>query len=428
MSAHVKPIRRFLNKRDNIPNFDAVVDPRHRRGRRWSAPSLLTTVFIAMVAMEKNLRGAESLTERFGGWGKRFGIKRRVPDSTLAAFLSRLTDEDGLRDCLVRQIRDAERRRALEPVKLPLNVTAIDGKTIWCGQDATEDPACQNLSKDNTPSYRHHALHAVLVSAASEPCIDQMLVPAKTNEMGAFEVFFRRLVNTYGRSRRLEVLTLDAGFTSAHNADLINDAGIGYVMGVKGNQPTLLAEAHRLCGSGAHKHNGHVCEAATDWERYRGKRIRRELFRSREIEGWPDWRSARQAWRVKQTTRHDDGRVEVFNRYFITNLAWGKLNGHQILAVVRAHWGVENGCHWTLDVPMREDRRPWCKQGKALRMLSWLRLMAYNALRFIRDRHLRSHTSRTLTWDNFKRDIAQAICTPSAWGCEQSIEASAVRL
>jgi predicted transposase YbfD/YdcC len=415
-SLQVKPIAHFLRRRGTVPDFRAVADPRARRGQRWTSQSLFSAVFIAMVAMQRTLRDMERLTARLSGCRRYLGIGRRVPDSTVAAFLARVTDEEGLRECLVRQMRDAERRKALEPVRLPLNVIAIDGKTIWCGPKPVDDPACQAMSQDDGRTYyRLHTLHAVLVSAASQPCIDQMLVPAETNETGAFEEFFTRLVKTYGRSRRLELFTFDAAFSYHHQASVVADAKCAYVMAVKDNQPTLLQEAERLCGWGTHKQVGYRYEAATEWERYQGKSVRRELYRSRDIERWPDWESARQVWRVKQTTMHDDGTSEVENRYFVTNLAWGKLSGRQILAVIRAHWGVENGCHWTLDVAMHEDTHPWCKQGQALRMLSWLRLMAYNALRFLRDRYLRSAAGHALPWLNLAMDIVLALCTPQAW-------------
>ena len=139
--------------------------------------------------------------------------------------------------------------------------------------------------------------------------------------------------------------------------------------------------------------------------------MRRELFRSADIAQWPGWESARQVWRVKQTTEHDDGRCEVENRYFVTNLAWGRLTAAEVLAAVRLHWGVENGCHWTLDVVLGEDRHPWCTQGRALRMLSWLRLLAYNALRMLRERYLRTTRSRSQSWDELRRLIVLSFTT-----------------
>lgn len=223
-----------------------------------------------------------------------------------------------------------------------------------------------------------------------------MLVPANTNEMGTLPAFAEQLARTYGNW--LEAVTVDAGMTSAHNARALTALSLRYVMAVKGTQPALLSEIKRLCGWGEHKQQGFVREAATGWETYRGTSIRRELFRSQEIRDCPDWPSARQLWRVKQTTRTKDGRTEVFNRYFVTSLPYDRLAASQILSLVRLHWGVENGLHWTADVVMGEDTHPWCTKGQALRMLSWIRLLAYNALRFLRDRYLRTERNRRLPW------------------------------
>lgn len=370
-----------------------------------------------MMGFETSLRGVERLTRDLDGCRRRLGIRRRVPDTTLARMLSNHRDEQGLRKALVGQIRSAERKKALVPVRLPINMVVVDGQTLWCGDKKIDDPACQAMSQnDGRTYYRLHALHAVLVSAASQPCIDQLLVRGKTNEMGEYKRFLNRLVSTYGRSQqRLELIASDAGMTSAENARHTNSKHMAYLMGIKENQPALLREAERLCGWGAHKQVGHVCEAATPWERYRGNRVRRELFRSCDIEGWPSWQSARQLWRVKQTTERPDGTTVVENRYFITNLAWARLNPREILAVVRAMWGVENGCHWSLDVILKQDTRCWCATGKAQRMLSWLRLMAYNALRLLKDRYLRGNAAHAMPWDDVRRRLTRALTDARAW-------------
>jgi len=353
--------------------------------------------------------------------------RRRVPDSTLARFYSRLEDEAGLRNVLVEGIQRARRRKALEPTALPVTAVAIDGKTLWCDRHEVDDPACQAMPQEKQGYFRLHALHAVLISVATKPCIDQMLVPKETNEMGALPTFLDNLTTTYGRGF-IEVVTVDAGMTSAGNARVITAHGMRYVMALKGPQPALLAEAMRLCGWGSHKQVGHVCEVATPWEHYRGKRIRRELFRSGEVKGWPNWESARQVWRVKQTTKSPDGKVEVENRYFVTSMPWDRLTAREVLNLVRLHWGVENGCHWTMDVVLGEDDRPWCTKGRALRMLSWLRLLAYNTLRLLRDRYLRSESSRSQPWDELGEDIVQALKQASAWSGIGSAEAAEATL
>lgn len=415
LQPHVARFVRFLRKRDNRPDFSMITDPRKRRGRRWSLNALLSAIFIGMMALETSLRGVERLTRDLEGCRRLLGLGRRVPDSTLARLLPQLTDERGLRQVLISQIRRAERRKALEPARLSINMVVVDGQSIWCSDQPVDDPACQKMKQDAGAYYRLHALHAVLVSATSQPCIDQLLVHGKTNECAKYASFVTRLHATYGRSQqRLELIANDAGMTSAANARHTNSLGLAYLMAVKGNQPTLLAEAKRLCGWGEHKQVGYVCEAST-LEPYRGKTIRRELYRSRAIEGWPEWESARQTWRIKQTTTHKDGRVEVDNRYFVTNLAWGRLGGHAILAVVRQMWGIENGCHWTLDVVMKQGTQPWCTKGKALRALSWLRLLAYNALRLFKERYLRSSSSRAMPWDECRRLLNKALTDARPW-------------
>jgi hypothetical protein len=371
----------------------------------------------------------EVAIERRGrGRGRRhLGVPRRVPDSTLANLYARLDDEAGLRRVLVGDIQRARRRKALEPTELPISAAALDGKTIWCGRHEADDPACQKMPQESQDYFRLHALHAVLISVATQPCIDQLLVPKETNEMGVLPRFIENIVEAYGNFF-IEVVTMDAGMTSAENARVITVSEIRYVMALKENQPELLAEAVRLCGWGNHKQAGYVCEAATPWEHYRGNRMRRELFRSKEIQSWPGWSSARQVWRVKQTTEKPNGEVEVENRYFVTSLPWERLTGQEILRLVRLHWAVENGCHWTMDVVLGEDTRPWCTQGKALRMLSWLRLLAYNALRFLRHRYLRSAESRAMSWDELRRRITQALTQAAAWRWDVSAEAATATL
>jgi len=423
----VKRIARYLGKRENALSFGRVRDPRARRGRRWPKRTLLTVTFVAMVAMERSFRGAERLSRDMSGCRKRLGIPRRVPDSTLCDFWSRFTNEAGLRQVLIDDVKRARRRKALEPTTLPIHVASLDGKTIWCGKRKVKDPACQKMSQEGHTFYRLHTLHAVLISAVTQPCIDQYLVPKKTNEMGALPTFIDRIQSAYGKSF-IEVVAMDAGMTSAENARHITGAKMRYAMVVNDAQPNLLEEAERLCGWGAHKQVNHVRECATPWERYRGYWVRRELFRSAEIKGWPRWGSARQVWRVKQTAKKSDGTICVSNRYFVTSLPWDRLTGRQILTLVRLRWGVENGCHWTLDVALGEDRHCWCKTGKALRMLSWIRLLAYNALRFLRDRYLRSGSNRALPWDELRRRLTAALLLPQVWSdhCSESFVAQDV--
>ena len=47
-----------------------------------------------------------------------------------------------------------------------------------------------------------------------------------------------------------------------------------------------------------------------------------------------------------------DGKETIEVRYYISSLA---VNVKQFAHAVRSHWGIENSCHWSLDMTYRED-------------------------------------------------------------------------
>ena len=57
--------------------------------------------------------------------------------------------------------------------------------------------------------------------------------------------------------------------------------------------------------------------------------------------------------------------VAVEQRYFVTSIPAGALTRDEELALVRMHWAIENGCHWTLDVMLGEDDAHPCQASRA---------------------------------------------------------------
>jgi predicted transposase YbfD/YdcC len=225
----------------------------------------------------------------------------------------------------------------------------------------------------------------VLTSAQAKPCLDQVSIGAKTNEVASFGAFFDDLMAGYGAGDLFEIVTMDAGMVSRANADRIHAANKAYVMALKDTQPELVREARRRLGNHQRKP-----DFETEVEIYKGRRVQRRLYRTTDMAGYNDWSHLRQVWRVEQETRDGEGKlVEREDRYFLSSVPAGRLTAAQILLVVRGHWGIENDCFWTLDTQWREDAVPWCSQGLAVEVLSWLRLMAYNLLQFARRAHLR---------------------------------------
>jgi hypothetical protein len=340
----------------------------------------MNACWAGVLSATTTLRGVEQLTERMG---------RRVPDTTLWELLSRMSPRQ-FRDLLVNQVRQAYRAKELEP-SLPFSLVAVDGKSIWTGKYKA-NRHCQRQSQDDGPE--RYTMRVVRASFVGGPCrivIDQMPVKSREAEMSSFPVFLKRLRTAYGRSGLLDVLTMDAGYISEANARLINQAHLGYVMALKSPQKELVWEAERLL---RFRRNP---DAQTTWEHYRGKRIRRLLYRTTEIAGYNGWTHLREVWRVRQETEKE-GKLEVENRYFVTNLVPGRTQGTIPLEVIRAHWGIENNAFWTLDMEWQEDKAPW--NARSVEVVSLMRLLAFNVVMRLRTRRLRSTKNRMRSWRN----------------------------
>lgn len=74
------------------------------------------------------------------------------------------------------------------------------------------------------------------------------------------------------------------------------------------------------------------------------------------------------------------GRTTAEVVYGLTSLSRHEADAERLLALSRAHWGIENGLHHTRDETLREDR---CRvrRGEAARVLASLRNVAVYLLR-----------------------------------------------
>jgi predicted transposase YbfD/YdcC len=95
--------------------------------------------------------------------------------------------------------------------------------------------------------------------------------------------------------------------------------------------------------------------------------------------------------------RADTGKPATHKvRYF---LASRLLSAKELLAVVRAHWGIENNLHWVLDVLFDEDA---CRSRKdhAPENLAVIRKLAINILQTVTGPRRISHKMLQARWNN----------------------------
>src|SRR5437763_2215214 len=254
------------------------------------------------------------------------------------------------------------------------------------------------LSVDGKAARRSHdrrnglgALHSVSVWASEFGLpLGQVACAEKSNEITAIPQVLR-LVDIKGA-----IITIDAmGTQKAIAADII-DGGGDYVLALKGNQETLhqavidhideqlegeLKDAQELVTT----ENGH------------GRVETRTYLQLPAPETLPGFtlRKGLKTIAIVTSLCLRDGKETIEVRYYISSLVMGV---KQLARAVRGHWGIENTCHWVLDVTYREDesriREEWLRENMA-----WLNRFTLAVLKQHRDRKSIAMKRRRCGWD-----------------------------
>ncbi len=378
--------------------LDAVADPRAREGR-WSLAQILRATLVGLMAGCKGLSEAEQLTAGLSVAARRqLGLPRRLADTTARDALCQVS-LDGLRSALHRLVRAAWRRKALEPVGLPMSVVALDGKVtaLPCLNQAfvqTQHPEV------GSPYGLVRTMTAALVSAPGRPCIDAIPIPASTNEVGHFQAAFKGLVETYGGLFGL--VSYDAGGFSRANADAVVAAGKDYLFALKDEHRTMCRLADELLASEP------VLDRTEDVLDKTTTVIRSiRLLRADPSWSYGDgkgpaqslWPHAKAFLLVEYVKVRYGTVIERYDRMYVSSLDPKRLTTAQWLLLVRSHWGVENQNHHTLDTAFAEDDRPWIEaDANGMLAVLLLRRIAYTLLALFRAVTLRSEEKRTTRW------------------------------
>jgi hypothetical protein len=302
--------------RARLPELDLeeVPDRRAREGR-WSLAQILRTTLVGLMAGCRSLWEAEQLTEGMAPtMRRRLGLYRRLADTTARDALCRVP-LDGLRAALHRAVRAAWRRKALEPVGLPMSVVALDGKAT--ALPTLNHPLVQNhIDGQVIPFGLVRTVTCALVSAKGRPCIDAIPIPAGTNEVGHFQAAFKSLVATYGPL--FDVVTYDAGGFSRANADAAMIAVSRRTEDALDNETTVVRSLRLL-------------RADPSWSYGDAK--------TPEESVWPH---AKAFLAVEYVKVRRGAVVERDERMFVSSYDPKRLTPAQWLLLVRSHWGIES--------------------------------------------------------------------------------------
>lgn len=392
---------------------EAVRAPRSTRNQWHGHQGILAALAGAFACGLVHLREVEDFTEDLPvGTRRRWGLQKRVSDTTLYRVLERQKTM-GLRETVRRQVRSLIVRKVIRARELfDFGVLSIDGKCSWASTD--RDVPGAKRSEDPTTGIVTSSLmtlRGVLTSSSVRPCLDLEFIAEKSGESPAFRTLLPRVCEHFGG--QFDIVTVDAGMTARENALVVRGLGKHYLMALKGNQPKLHDLVVPLFESAAQLPRRCADEVRN------GARVFRELY-TVKVEDLPDevrFPGVNEVWCVRQLTEPLEGTcaspsAEV--RFFISSMPSTLLTPTQKLTLVRLHWGIENGHHWTLDVALKEDAVQPCQASRtALEVVGWLRTIAFNLISAWRAQRSSARRPR-LSWNRAMQLLRDAILHPSA--------------
>ena len=177
-----------------------------------------------------------------------------------------------------------------------------------------------------------------------------------------------------------QTVTIDAVGCHKRIVEQITKKRGDYVIGLKENQPTLYREMREYadcCLSDAS-----MCEKYIIYETItegHGRIEKREYYLFDDLkwfENQKEWKNLNGLIMVRSSRERNGKKPSIEQRYYITSLTDVQKAGE----AVRAHWGIENKLHWSLDVLFRED--DWLtREKKVAANLATIRKLALTFLR-----------------------------------------------
>jgi predicted transposase YbfD/YdcC len=362
-----------------VKHFDALEDPRCHINRRHP---LTSVVVIAIMAILAGANGPTAIAK----WAlakekllrQGLSLPSGAPCKDVFRTVLTLLNPNVFQACFTDWLKSL-RLDAMEKLKIDRPIFGVDGKTLRRSHDRAK-----GLS----------ALHSVSVWASELGLsLGQVACAEKSNEITAIPELLH-LIDFTGA-----ILTIDAMGTQKAIAKQIVDGKGDYVLALKGNQEKL--------------HDTVIDYITTQLENDFADVEARQLFVTETLHGQTEtriythmpvpkdlpmldeWAGLKSIGTVVRCYKND-GKEMADIRYYISSL---KVGVKLFARAVRGHWGIENGCHWTLDMTFREDESRI--RGKKIREnFAWLNRLALSLLKQHPSKDSIAMKRRICGWDD----------------------------
>jgi predicted transposase YbfD/YdcC len=362
-----------------ITIFRDVPDPRTGNATRHDLLDVL------MIALTASICGCESCVEfadfaedREELFREFLSLTNGLPSHDTFSRLFRLIDPQALSGCFGRFLEALGADGA--------GVVAIDGKTLRRSFDRAAGAS---------------ALHVVTAFAAeARLVIGQKAVAEGGNEITAARDLLE-LLDLKGA-----LVTADAIHCNAQTTQTVLDRGGDYLFALKANRPATLADVEAYFADPGAAIADHCETVDADHGRIETRRhaVVHDvdwLFPAKPDPDRPAMPALATIASVEAEVERD-GKVSRSRRYYLSS---ARLSAEQFAKAARAHWGIENGVHWVLDVGFDEDRARNRKDHGA-ENLAIIRKLALNVLKRARPEiSIRRKRKRSGWSDTFARSV-----------------------
>lgn len=364
---------------DVVTHFETLEDPRCSINRRHPLTSVVVIAIMAILAgangptaIARWARGKEAFLRQG------LSLPHGVPRKDVFRIVLTLLNPALFQACFTDWLRTL-RLAAMEKLELDRPIFGVDGKTNRRSHDHAN-----GLS----------ALHVVSVWASELGLsLGQVSCAEKSNEITAIPEVLR-LVDLKGA-----IITIDAMGTQKAIAQQIVEGEGDYVLALKGNHEKLYeAVVDHITTHLDTDFTDVEAQQLVVTETAHGQKETRtytHLPVPKDMAMLDDWKGLKSiGTAVRWYKKAGQEMADV--RYYISSLP---VDVKLFARAVRKHWGIENGCHWTLDMTFREDESRI--RGKNIREnFAWLSRMALSLLKQHPSKDSVAMKRRACGWDD----------------------------
>jgi predicted transposase YbfD/YdcC len=364
---------------DIVKHFENLEDPRSSINQRHPLPSVIVICIMAVLAGANGptaiARWANTKRELLP---RLLNLPNGVPQKDVYRRVLSALNPEAFQACFASWLASL-RDRAATDNGMDRRHYSVDGKTLRRSHD-----------KKNGLG----PLHSVSVWASQMGLtLAQVATDEKSNEITAIPELLR-LVDLNGA-----IITIDAMGTQKAIAKQITGGGGDYIFTLKGNQGNLHKAVIDYVDEQIENDFANVtARRHVTTEKGHGReetRVYVQMPAPKRLPGVRSWPGlATIAVVISICMRAGKQTTEA--RYYISSLPLGV---KRFAKAVRSHWGIENSCHWTLDVTYREDESR-IRQEHMRENFAWLNRFTLSLLKQHPAKDSIAMKRRSCGWDD----------------------------